>query len=110
MNKYSRNLASNIQIICKSRKIRIGDVEKAAGLSTGYLARCRNGSFNRGISLDTAAEIARILGVSLNSLIDENLALIFKLHELEQRKVDAKNEQVELEEEIKAIKARLHTA
>lgn len=62
----------NIYAIAKDKKIKIGDLEKEAGLSSGYLSKL-NKEDNKAVpSIDTLLPIANALGVSLDFLVSVN--------------------------------------
>lgn len=59
-NRLSKRCAVAIRIEASNKGIDIYDVEKAAGLSKGYISRCKNG--NRRFSIDSIYVIGKFLG------------------------------------------------
>ena len=56
-----------IHYLCEKNGTQIGDLEKAIGISTGYISRTRTG--NRRFSLETALKIAEYFNISIDELI-----------------------------------------
>ncbi len=64
----------NIYAIAKDKKIKIGDLEKEAGVSGGYISKL-NKEDNKAIpSIEILLSIAKVLGVSLDFLVSVNYA------------------------------------
>lgn len=66
-------LARNINYLCKKNNIRIGDLERILGISTGYLSRTAKEKSGKRMSIDIAWRIARIFSVELSALIETDL-------------------------------------
>ena len=66
-------LARNINYLCKKNNIRIGDLERILGISTGYISRTAKEKSGKRMSIDIAWRIARIFSVTLTALIETDL-------------------------------------
>lgn len=64
-----RNCVQNIYDIAKEKGIKIGELEKEAGVSTGYLSRIAKEGNTSAISVDLLISISNRLGVSVERLI-----------------------------------------
>ena len=62
------NVYSNVKRIAKENGIRISEVEKAAGISTGYFSKAKNG---KGLSGEALIKAADFLNVTLNALVED---------------------------------------
>lgn len=73
--KYNKEaFLSNVSYKIKERGLRIGDVEKEAGLSVGYFSRMKNdNSCKSGPSIDSLVKISNILRVDLTLLVTTEL-------------------------------------
>ena len=66
--KYTKVALQNIKIIIDTRGIKKGELERAVGLSQGYLSR-----LNDGIYFETMVSICKYLGVSIDDIIKDDL-------------------------------------
>ena len=82
--KAVRTFAKNVRYMCRKNGKSIGDVEKYAHVSLGYISRCEHSENYKGMGLGTAALIAEGLGMDLSDLLNENLYLEDKIAGLEQ--------------------------
>lgn len=67
---FNKNICiSNIYYIAKQKGIKIGDIEEAAGVSTGYISRL-NKEDNKAVpGIDFLVSVTDTLGVSLESIL-----------------------------------------
>ena len=56
----------NVRYLAQKKDLKIGDIEHAMGVSTGYISRLSYGTGN--VSLENAYTVSRILNVSLDDL------------------------------------------
>lgn len=69
MRKFdSKKCINNIYYLIKDRNMKIGDVEKEVGVSTGYFSRLSKEDNQASPSMETLCALAELLGVSLDSL------------------------------------------
>lgn len=67
---YSRaRMIANIQAIAKTKNVKIGDVESAAGVSAGYISRLAKDESRGGLTVDVLVAIAQKLEVTLDALV-----------------------------------------
>lgn len=64
---------NNIYILLKKRNIKIGDFEEQCGVSTGYIARAKDGNTKPGI--DFVVNAADVLGISVDTLATVDLSV-----------------------------------
>lgn len=64
-------LINNIKVLAKRKDIQIGQLESQAGVSTGYLSRQASNASGMGIGV--VAQMAQILDVSLDDLVNVDL-------------------------------------
>lgn len=83
-------MIKNIQYLCKKKEIAIGILEKASGLSVGYLSRVK-AKHSKGMSIEKAYRISKELNVSIEDLIERDFAKENRLEDLkrEREKIDA---------------------
>lgn len=62
----------NIYAIAKDKKIKIGDLEKAAGVSAGYISKLNNDDNTAVPSIEILLPIAEALGISLDFMVTAN--------------------------------------
>lgn len=67
----SERIANNARFLCRTQGRRINDMEKAVGVSTGYLSRIKG---KETLRIDTGYALADYLGVNMDDLIKTNLA------------------------------------
>lgn len=67
---------ANIYQLAKEQSIKIGDLEKKAGASAGYLSRINKDDNNSMPSIDFIAAVAKELGVSVDALIQNDYTTI----------------------------------
>lgn len=70
--KWTRNLYQNIVMLSKKKNIKIGELEKAVGVSRGYFARTFNDERICGIGSNILIRTALYLGVSIDWLVLTN--------------------------------------
>lgn len=80
----------NIQHLCKKKGITIGTLEKASGLSVGYLSRVK-ANYRKGMPLEKAYRISKELNVSIEELIERDFSKEDWLEKLrtERERIDA---------------------
>ena len=72
----------NIKYLCWQKGIPIGQLEKRINVSAGYISRTANGGV-KGIHLDHAVEISKILEIPLEELIYREIGKEIRIKELE---------------------------
>ena len=60
-------ICDNIKTITKEKELRLGSVERSAGVSEGYLSRCKSGKCQ--LTVDVARKFAEVLLVPFDDLI-----------------------------------------
>lgn len=65
---------SNIYYLARLQKKRIGDIEKAAGVSTGYISRLNREDNTSVPSVEFLEGVANVFGVTLDALINYDLS------------------------------------
>lgn len=60
---------SAIYAIAKEKGVKIGELEKEAGVSTGYLSKLNKGENTSSPSIELLVAVARVLGVTIDMLI-----------------------------------------
>lgn len=60
-------ICDNIKAITKEKGLHLGSVERAAGVSEGYLSRCKSGKCQ--LTVDVARKFAEVLLVPFDDLI-----------------------------------------
>lgn len=66
-------LVKNISFQLKKTGLRIGDLENAIGLSTGYISRTSKPGAGRKMSIDSVWKIARLFNTELQDLVEKDL-------------------------------------
>lgn len=70
MRKFdSKKCINNIYYLIKDRNMKIGDVEKEVGVSTGYFSRLSKDDNQGSPSTETLCALSELLSVSLDSLV-----------------------------------------
>lgn len=70
MRKFdSKKCINNIYYLIKDRNMKIGDVEKEVGVSTGYFSRLSKEDNQASPSMETLCALSELLSVSLDSLV-----------------------------------------
>lgn len=64
-----KRVADNISAMIKARELKIGDVERAVGLSTGYFSRLSKDGNNTVLNIKTLIDISDFLQISLDVLV-----------------------------------------
>lgn len=73
MKEFNKMLClSNIYHLAKSKNIKIGDLESAAGVSAGYISRLNKADTKTSPSIEMLAVAADMLGVSLDALLNHD--------------------------------------
>ena len=75
----SERVASNARMLCKYKGKNIGDMEAAAGISTGLLSRCKG---RAKLPVDVCYALAEYLGVTVDQLISNELIRNARITEL----------------------------
>lgn len=65
---------ANIYQLAKERSIKIGDLEKTAGVSTGYLSRINKEDNSTIPTIDFIAAVAKELGMTVDAIINNDYA------------------------------------
>lgn len=114
--KYDKfQIFSNIRELCKNKDIKIGTVEKEAGVALGYMSRLEKANNASEPSLDFVVAAATTLGVTVDDLLYKQFSLlsanqIFLLSFLEKLKNDTSNDALrwekETEEKLNTITSR----
>ncbi len=68
-------LVSNITHLAKSNDIRLGELEKMLGISTGYISRTAKENTNKRLSIDVVWKVAQFFSVSIDDLVSHDLRL-----------------------------------
>ena len=93
-------LRRNVLYYADERGLKIGEIERSIGRRAGYIARwVRTDS----ISIEDVYKISNILGVTIDTLINEDIDSKIKLLEIEKLKQTIGD----IEEQIKEIEATL---
>lgn len=67
-------LIRNIGTLLRKHGLRMGDLENALGISTGYISRTSKPGSSKKMSIDIVWKIARLFDVGLQSLIESDLS------------------------------------
>ena len=67
-------LIKNIGVLLRKNGLRLGDLENALGISTGYISRTSKPGSGKKMSIDIVWKIARLFGVSVQDLIESDLS------------------------------------
>lgn len=93
-------LVANIDYLCRKYGIRVGELERYAGISAGYISRTAKENSLKKMSIDVVWKIAKLFNVSVQDLIGNrleevkgNVALILKfldkaIKDTEERSLD----------------------
>ena len=88
----TKRVAENIRCIVAMRKLNMGDVERTAGVSQGYISRkCHGG--NEKITIHMLVSFADVLGIKINDLLEKDYASEFRRVRI-----------AELEEELRILR------
>lgn len=79
----------NIRYICKCRGLKLGEVERKAGVSAGYVARTKK---IKSPSFENIVRFAEVLGVPWEYLADEDLERKEKVSQLKRIIAEAQEE------------------
>lgn len=88
-------LTKNIAYLTKKHGIRMGDLEKILGISTGYISRTSKNNSTKRMSIDNVWRIARLFGVELRALLETDLQIPNKNTELIARFLEKLRKQTE---------------
>ena len=69
---YSEIFIHNLLEIAEDRNIPLKLIEQTAGMSRGYLTRFKHKKMSRGIQLECACELARVMGMRLDDILHYN--------------------------------------
>lgn len=67
-----RRCIANIYQLAKEKNLKIGDLEKKAGVSAGYLSRLNKEESTATLSADFVASVAELFGVTVDALISND--------------------------------------
>ena len=70
-SEITLRLCRNVRILAKEQRIKMKDVESAAGLANGYFFRCEQNS--NAMRIDTVCTLAELFGVTVDELLCEDL-------------------------------------
>lgn len=73
---------NNLKVLIEAKGIKIGDIEKEANVTLGYLSRLRSDKISADPSIEFLVTAAKMLGVSLNQLIDGDFSAISPTEQL----------------------------
>lgn len=81
LREYIENLGSydnrvfkaNIEYLCRKYNIRIGELERYAGISAGYISRTIGDNSQKKMSVDIAWKLAKLFNVSIMDLIGSKM-------------------------------------
>lgn len=100
----ARLFVKNVRFFINEKGMKIGEVEKSAGLRPGFLSRWE-GKKESSPKLDTACRIADVLGVSLSDLVTEDCVARKRMEQLRKELWNKRAEMSQIEWEL----GRLHT-
>ena len=78
-------LASNITYLAKFNDIRLGELEKMLGISTGYISRTARQNTNKRLSIDVVWKVAKFFGVSIDDLANRDFRIPLETADLLRR-------------------------
>lgn len=68
-------LASNITYLARSNQIRLGELEKMLGISTGYISRTARENASKRLSIDVVWKVAKFFDVSIDDLVSRDFRI-----------------------------------
>ena len=68
-------LVDNISYLAKKYNLRIGEVEKMLGISTGYISRIANEKSGKKLSIDVVWKISKLFEITIHDLICRDLRI-----------------------------------
>lgn len=68
-------LVSNITYLAKSNEIRLGELEKMLGISTGYISRTARENTSKRLSIDVVWKVAKFFDVSIDDLVSRDFRI-----------------------------------
>ncbi len=68
-------LVSNITYLAKSNEIRLGELEKMLGISTGYISRTARENASKRLSIDVVWKAAKFFDVSIDDLVSRDFRI-----------------------------------
>lgn len=90
-------IKTNIKFAVKSKGLKLGDVEKQAGYSPGYLSRKE-----KGIPLPLIYFVSKETGYTIDRLVNDDFRIDMRLLKISELKEEIKK----LEKEIKVLERR----
>ena len=76
LQEISIQFAENVLYLCRTNpNLKIGHLEDQIGFKRGYIAQYANGTFQRGMPIDKACQIAKILGEDVKDMMLKNLRI-----------------------------------
>lgn len=77
MKEFNKRLClSNIYYLAKQKNVKIGDLESAAGVSTGYISRLNKADTKTSPSIEMLVAVADMLDVSLDALLHHDFEIL----------------------------------
>ena len=70
-----RTLIINIAYFLQKYNLRVGELERLIGVSTGYLSRTARDNSTKKLSIDVVWKLARLFGVDIRTLVETNLSV-----------------------------------
>ena len=69
-------LVANIDYLCRRYDIRVGELERYAGISAGYISRTAKENSLKKMSIDVVWKIAKLFNVSVQDLIGDRKSVV----------------------------------
>ena len=95
MDEFTKRIINNIYAICKYNSIQIGEVERNAGVATGYLSRLKHS--DNSLTFKVAANMAKYIDYSLIDLMTNNYGVELYNNTIRNQIEELKAKQEELE-------------
>lgn len=70
-----RILISNIAHFLQKYNLRVGELERLIGVSTGYLSRTARDNSAKKLSIDVVWKLARLFGIDIRTFVETNLSV-----------------------------------
>ena len=86
--KFTRNFYNNLDFYIKTKRAKIGELEKALNVSKGSISRIKHN--NRNMSLEMAINIAEYFDTTLSHMLEAEDWIDIEIKELEGRLVELK--------------------
>lgn len=95
---------SNVQAIARAKGMKIGVIERSAGMSTGYLSRMAKGYVTP--SLSHACHLADAIGENLSDLVTKDYAEAYREDLLRAKLMKKESEISDIKRELERMAAR----